>query len=198
MLRRRTWSRLCTVSRLATTWLLLVAYAGAALGVPLPMPSVAVDRNSSTPYPCQHGRCGCRTAEQCWKSCCCHSPRERLAWAEAHGVTPPSYVVATVEREARSPQPRSCCSHRHNERESASAETKVATPPAGTVWISSLDLARCRGTAPEWNNVPISLPASAPASMPAFEPCVRSLSAIASAAPLCPWFTPPDPPPWMG
>ena len=31
-------------------------------------------------------------AEQCWTNCCCSGPAERFAWAEKHGVKPPSYA----------------------------------------------------------------------------------------------------------
>src|SRR5579872_5866002 len=68
----------------------LVAYLLATLG--LPLPARARKETAGVPFPCQDHPCGCRTAEQCWKNCCCFTPAERLAWAKAHHVTPPAYA----------------------------------------------------------------------------------------------------------
>ncbi|MCG8585309.1 MAG: hypothetical protein MI757_11410 [Pirellulales bacterium] len=72
-----------------------IAYAALALGLPLPL---AVSRDVSKPYPCMHCACSCASALQCWKSCCCFSDEEKLAWAEREGVTPPAFVRERVER----------------------------------------------------------------------------------------------------
>ncbi len=75
----------------------LLLYLVAALGV-LPSP----DRLSrwfgyaiSEPFPCQSHACGCATAQQCWTSCCCFTPHQRLVWAVRNGITPPSSVRYT-------------------------------------------------------------------------------------------------------
>lgn len=174
--------------------MLLVGYAGAALGVPLPVPTV-VDL-SGQPFPCQGGRCGCRTAEQCWKSCCCHTNRERLAWAAAHGVTPPSYVIAAAQQDAaQSRSPRRCCAHCTKPTPAPVASATSHAPDKSVVWISAQEAARCQGSAPVWNNVPISLPAADALAAPSFELCIRPWVAVAVAAPFTPSFSPPDPPP---
>src|SRR5438445_841636 len=67
----------------------LLCYLATAVGVPLP--SLA-HKDHSQPFPCQDHPCGCHTAEQCWQHCCCFSPEERFAWAEAHHVEPPAYA----------------------------------------------------------------------------------------------------------
>ncbi|MCA9160728.1 MAG: hypothetical protein KDA72_20495 [Planctomycetales bacterium] len=54
---------------------------------------------SSEPFPCQDCHCGCLTPEQCWTSCCCYTPEERLAWAIENGVEPPSYAVLVNKAE---------------------------------------------------------------------------------------------------
>lgn len=59
--------------------------------IPLPM---TVDKDLTLPFPCQSKGCGCRDAEQCWASCCCHSDAEKLAWAAANGVQPPIWFEA--------------------------------------------------------------------------------------------------------
>jgi hypothetical protein len=69
--------------------LTLLAYLATVLGLPLPAPARP---KSDEPFPCQDHPCGCRTAEQCWRSCCCFTPEQRLAWAKAHNVTPPPYA----------------------------------------------------------------------------------------------------------
>jgi hypothetical protein len=48
-------------------------------------------------YPCVSCACGCATARQCWTSCCCHTPEERLAWAIGNGVNPPEYVTFSTQ-----------------------------------------------------------------------------------------------------
>jgi hypothetical protein len=67
----------------------LVGYLAAAIGFPLPR---LPQKDHSRPFPCQDHPCGCQTAEQCWRHCCCFSPEERFVWARAHDVEPPSYA----------------------------------------------------------------------------------------------------------
>jgi hypothetical protein len=69
--------------------LALVAYLAAALGMPLPTPA---HRDRSQPFPCQNHACGCQTAEQCWRHCCCFTSEEHWAWARANHVEPPTYA----------------------------------------------------------------------------------------------------------
>jgi hypothetical protein len=80
-------------------WLACMAVAICSVGVPLPAQSV---KKSGDPFPCQHCACGCKDAESCWRNCCCHTNREKLAWAKRNGVKPPAFVVAAARRE-------SCC-----------------------------------------------------------------------------------------
>jgi len=68
-------------------------YLVVALGVPLPAPQAA-EKDLSQPFPCMFSQCGCRTAEECWRHCCCHSLAERLQWARENHVQPPDYVLA--------------------------------------------------------------------------------------------------------
>ncbi|MBS0190715.1 MAG: hypothetical protein U0573_02335 [Phycisphaerales bacterium] len=48
-------------------------------------------------YPCEDHACGCASAAECWAHCCCHTPRQRLAWAIRHGVRPPVGVSFSEE-----------------------------------------------------------------------------------------------------
>jgi hypothetical protein len=86
-----------------TTWCAVWGYVLLASGLPLPFGNrqsvggaaardvagkrlAAKDR--SRPFPCMDKPCGCATAEQCFTSCCCHTPAETLAWARARGMDP--------------------------------------------------------------------------------------------------------------
>jgi hypothetical protein len=84
--RRNSWQSL---ARRICACVALVCYLATAVGFPLPKLS---HKHSIQPFPCQDHPCGCQTAEQCWQHCCCFSPEQRLAWAEAHDVEPPSYA----------------------------------------------------------------------------------------------------------
>src|SRR4051794_38985492 len=75
---------------------LLVAYVITAAGVPLPAGNFA--QKSGEFFPCSECACGCASAEQCWRSCCCHSMAERMAWARVHGVRPPEFAIAEARR----------------------------------------------------------------------------------------------------
>jgi hypothetical protein len=69
--------------------LALLAYCAATFGFPLPSRN---PKDTSQPFPCQDHLCGCQSAEQCWRGCCCLSAAERWAWAREHHVEPPSYA----------------------------------------------------------------------------------------------------------
>jgi len=86
----------------------IALYLVACSGLSLPMPAPdRTEKDDSTPYPCQNGTCGCDSAEKCWNNCCCLTMAERLAWARAHHVTPPDFVVAQAA--ADSAQEESAC-----------------------------------------------------------------------------------------
>jgi len=71
---------------------LAAMYIVTAAGIPLPAGDLA--RKSGELFPCSDCACGCASAEQCWRSCCCHSLAERMAWARVHGVRPPEFANA--------------------------------------------------------------------------------------------------------
>lgn len=81
---------------------LTVSLGICAMLMPLPMapvPSNSPEKDQSQPFPCQNRPCGCRSAEQCWKKCCCFSNSQKIAWAKANSVKVPDYVVAAAEKE---------------------------------------------------------------------------------------------------
>ena len=87
--------------------LLIVSLGGGVAGIPV-VEFGSKDR--SRPFPCQDNPCGCSSAEECWHHCCCHTNREKVAWAQAHGVTAPSYVVEAAQHETE-PTEQVCAHH---------------------------------------------------------------------------------------
>ena len=110
-----------------TTGLLFVT-APNIFGIPLPSSKA---KDTTIPFPCQHHACGCLTAEQCWKDCCCFSPKERLAWAREHGVQAPAHLVAEVVAQSKHESSGSC----GNEHESCS-QKRSCCPSPGSVAVT--------------------------------------------------------------
>jgi hypothetical protein len=90
-------------------WFSLALFVFAVSGLPIPVPFA---KDLSRAFPCMSSHCGCRNAEQCWRSCCCHSAAERLAWAKAHAVEAPQFLVlaAHAERDSQSKPAAGRCS----------------------------------------------------------------------------------------
>jgi hypothetical protein len=103
--------------------LLLLVLLG-SLGVPIWSP---VTKDLSSPFPCQHHSCGCHDAQSCWKSCCCFSHEQKVAWAAKHNVAVPEYArdhsqqVAEESAVTKSPgkkcchQGKDCAKHEANQ-----------------------------------------------------------------------------------
>jgi hypothetical protein len=112
-------------SRQAISIVTLFAYTAMVFGVPLP---ATARKANDQPFPCQNNPCGCATAEQCWRSCCCTTPEQRFAWAQRHGVTPPAYA----ER-PKAKLKRDCCEHQQTPTDcqdgSCSTKPKSESPP---------------------------------------------------------------------
>ncbi len=92
--------------------------------VPLRVPNVpSPGKDQSEPFPCQNRPCGCASAEQCWKQCCCFTNAEKVVWARENGVTPPDNVVKAARAES---------SEKISKADVSSRETRslCKTPPA--------------------------------------------------------------------
>lgn len=118
-------------------WLALACHVLVSSGLPLPPAPRGVGRaaaarlaakDRSRPFPCMDKPCGCATAEQCFTSCCCRTPAQRLAWARAHQVAPA--VLAALEHRVarRSAASAGCCT---SQRRAAPARAAVETPADG-------------------------------------------------------------------
>lgn len=113
MLGRRRYSGRTFISRLISLFLVISLCASF---FPLPVGRITPsEKDGAEPFPCQNRPCGCNSALQCWKQCCCFSHTQKLAWARAHGVTPPAFVVAAAKAEANrevsvtAAKPKPCC-----------------------------------------------------------------------------------------
>lgn len=80
----------------------LLAYVVTVGGFPLPAPVVSSEHGEK--FICQDHACGCRSAAQCWNNCCCFTPAERLAWADAHEVRLPGKLRQALVAQASQPE----------------------------------------------------------------------------------------------
>jgi hypothetical protein len=95
---------------------MLVSYLTTTLGISFPQP---VRKTSDIPFPCQDHPCGCLSAEDCWRHCCCFTAEDHLAWARANKVEPPSYAQQPAtsgwrtarlrDKAQKKADPPSCC-----------------------------------------------------------------------------------------
>lgn len=157
----------------------LVVLCGVCLAIiPLPLaldPAIVAGKDRSKPFPCQDRACGCRNADQCWKKCCCFTDVEKVAWAKAHDVKLPDFVLTAAGDEiARSVRPgvgskcascvASASSHCGPAKEAASGATSreastVASIPAkrSTRWVIGIAAERCRGEHGSISSLPVSI-----------------------------------------
>jgi len=125
----------------------LVSYLAATIGMPMP---ARKGKLYDDPYPCQDSPCGCQSARECWTSCRCYSPAERVRWAVHRGVTVPDYAVLPPAEElarileeepstevAEAGGECGCCSkHEHDSDHAAKPAVRIALASA---------IAKCRG-----------------------------------------------------
>ena len=177
-------ARFRTTLRLLLVGLCVVAHLAITIGFPVPTVSARTDY-SSKPFPCQHHHCGCHSAEQCWRSCCCMSMREKLAWAKEHGVTPPDYVLVAAAEEAAEDEPGSCCAHaehqvaeccsthgggsccskkKHGGCSECSHETDAAKD--AVEWVIGIHAQKCQGLALLWITTGAIAPPPVPVDLP--------------------------------
>jgi hypothetical protein len=150
-----------------TAGLALLAYWIAAPGLWLP---TGYEKDHSQRYPCENNPCGCCSAEECWRHCCCLTAEERWAWAHANGVEPPAYAerpaghkvhLACCERQdadhfpsilAVGPdaepcrKPSTCC----HAGQSCSTEESQYQARGRVRWVNSMAALQCRGGITLW------------------------------------------------
>lgn len=182
-------------------WLFAVMYLAVASGLPMPR-VLAGAKDTSQPFPCMYGSCGCASAGQCWASCCCHTKAELLAWAEEHQITPPSELLAIEGTPAEEhDHPESCCAPKPDSHGSCCSsssssprlETKAPKTKKSERGVVLVDVLKCQGISDHWTGVAVSIPAEPlhwSISMDA-EPMAPAV--LSTVAP--PRFCPPVPPP---
>lgn len=95
----------------AISVLLLVTLFAALVPVPVMTPHHGNGKDLSRPFPCQDRPCGCRSAEQCKKKCCCFSDKQKLAWAKLHRVEASEVLTGSAKSETVAVTARNgCCS----------------------------------------------------------------------------------------
>ncbi len=149
--------------------LTLVAYVATAVGFPAP---VLPAKTAGAPFPCQNHLCGCRSAEECWRHCCCFTAAERWAWARERHVEPPSYAEPPPVRGWSSPRRRDvaggrastcpCCAG--HETGATSSCCRSGPARSKTTGGGSASALRCRGLASLWVSTGAVLPPPRPLS----------------------------------
>jgi hypothetical protein len=163
----------------------LLAHLATMFGLPMPAPAA---KANSEPFPCQHHACGCQTAEQCWRHCCCFTPEQRWAWAREHQVQPPSYAEKPTGQSWRSPRKRDqaesqtetrlppCCARAQEKQKQAPARDARGT--SGLSWKMAIMAQSCRGLTSHWAASGAALPAMPPISWAPYLPPAEWITAF--------------------
>lgn len=152
-------------------WLGCLSVSFVLCAILLPMPvslwsTAGVEKDQSQLFPCQNRPCGCRSAEQCFKKCCCFTNTQKVSWARANGVELPDYVLVAAEKEsAAKTKPCALCSKAKENGSwtkcaesitGALREQQTATPQIPKVtartktskWVLTVYAAECQGQTP--------------------------------------------------
>jgi len=154
------------------TWLAILGYSLVALGLPLPLAGgdgasdpvvrqLLAAKDRSVRFPCMDKPCGCASARQCFRDCCCTTSAERLAWARRNGLE--VELLAALETRISTERPTdpsgacdtpaaSCCS----------AKPPRESPPPGrhlpSRQVTLRAMLACQGVVSSWIAVGASLP----------------------------------------
>ena len=150
----------CLLLVLSLLMVLPVSLPGTTLEGPLN----SLGKDTSAPFPCQTRACGCQSAKQCWKKCCCFTNAQKVAWAKANRVKLPTFVVAAAKREAEvAPQTAEvCCLEHVRQKDEAPAEpsrpevVRSDSPPRVRIVIG-LEALQCSGVEQTGAGVLISI-----------------------------------------
>lgn len=195
-----------------------------ASAIPLPMSLISSPhKDRTTLFPCHDRPCGCGSATDCWKQCCCFTNAEKVAWARTNGVTPPKHVIEAAEAESarsvglaangscrRCAESQSCegiddCCESDGDPESCPSPRcerrrpivrNRSTSGSSPRFVISTELMKCRGAGLFWNSLPwavVPVP-----DVPAFSAGPPSWDRPHSQ--FAAWLSaePPEPPPRLG
>ncbi|MFO1023325.1 MAG: hypothetical protein U0903_21935 [Planctomycetales bacterium] len=135
-----------------------------------PILPVVAEKDHSQRYPCEQHACGCRSAEQCWRKCCCMSREQKLAWAKANHVTPPAEFLLAKEDAGTVPEStppkKTCCAHKSATKQCCSRQPPARSAPqrknnsekesSDMVLVSQY--LGCQGISLVWMNLQVTLP----------------------------------------
>lgn len=142
--------------RAVTSWCCTLFFTLSILPIPI-QPSLIRAPSPNERFPCENSPCGCRSADQCWRNCCCKTASEKIAWARDHGVSPPNFVVqaARVESNSQRNKTNCCCAKSvRNSCKSSPAVSKTDRRPIGqhVLLISALI---CKGKSLSFQALPV-------------------------------------------
>jgi hypothetical protein len=182
-------------------WSLVAQQLLMNMGASLPGLTPPVD--PAERYPCEHCRCGCRSAEQCWRQCCCYTNEQKLAWARQHGVAAPAFVVAACSAEAGPrrarcrhcpPRAESLSQAPYESRSSGSGHQRPSEsrPSTGVCWLAGL---ACQGLYQHWQAAGAGWPGDWPVQVDLALPPLGRIEPMPFLGSLLPSPSPPTPPP---
>lgn len=132
-----------------TRWMVLLVAVWMLFPVGIQIQSSEpVGKDTSAPFPCQHRACGCRSAQQCWKKCCCFTNTQKVAWARKNQVQLPAFVVeaARAEGAPEGALARVCChTGGQNSPRTLTTSARPIRTSAALVLVPVLNELRCRG-----------------------------------------------------
>ncbi|MBI1314114.1 hypothetical protein GC176_22700 [bacterium] len=102
-----TGNRINRWSRSGLVGLTLIGFAIGTVGIPVPVS--VVESSNTGQFICQGHGCGCQTAANCWKSCCCFSPKKRLEWAAKNQVQVSDTLADHLRRDAADDERSAVC-----------------------------------------------------------------------------------------
>jgi hypothetical protein len=184
---RQAIHRFLAASKVLLVWVAMLAYCASAIGVAIPLPATA-KKDSGEAFPCQHHRCGCHSAEQCRRSCCCFSPEQKIAWARANGASDQAVVEGTATLASAGSKGKSCC-HKGGHDPGSKGTKDDSTP-----WLHTISAAKCQGLATLWITIGVALPPSSDGFATTISQSSDTIPALACAWPATS-FPPPVPPP---
>jgi hypothetical protein len=132
---------------------LLLVWTG-ILQFPLPQ-AAPTAKDLSTPFPCMNRACGCRSADECWRSCCCTTKAERIAFAEKHLGHIPAALADAADKPA-------VCSHSCCSMDRPSAKPLSKSKSNVVVFAAVL---KCRGLTAGWSIFSAAVPPPIPQTL---------------------------------
>ena len=149
------------LTRRSTAYLLLFAMVGMLFPLHFHAKPSGIEKDDSTPFPCQNRPCGCRTAQQCWKKCCCFSNSQKVAWAKANNVKVPEFVRAAARLEEADFLRREICSSSSSANatlavKSAASSSETACKHCSKTSVAASEPAGCQKTDESTSSVSVT------------------------------------------